>query len=294
MSKAMQDNGRIAAQLATPLGEPGSGRQRYGAAMALYQAGQLSAQVLEVYRICSPRDGDDPVSLIRARGLKPPDPIQTGPRARIAALVDEIDLYLSSLDGPGIAEVRSGIATWRGNPIGGVEGWKNPVVADHLSAALAPLQATHPALARAIAEAAPDLDWHHFSDYPAADIGEAFLSGNAYCTLIGESGPIRAEGFDLGLFLIAPHLLYRDRHHKAPELYVPLTGPHGWRFVPGGPLSIRQAHEPVWNEPFVPHLTKVGPVPFLSLFGWTQDVNDPPHVLPADDWNALEALRLPG
>ena len=33
-----------------PLGVPGSGRVRYGAAMALYTRGGLSAEALEVYR----------------------------------------------------------------------------------------------------------------------------------------------------------------------------------------------------------------------------------------------------
>ncbi len=37
----------------------------------------------------------------------------------------------------------------------------------------------------------------------------------------------------MGLFVIAPHVLYRDHAHAAPELYLPLTGPHGWRFAPG-------------------------------------------------------------
>ena len=82
------------------------------------------------------------------------------------------------------------------------------------------------------------------------------------------------------------------RAHKAPELYAPLTGPHGWRFGPGLPLDIKAAHVPVWNAPQRPHLTKVGPVPFLCIFCWTRDVNDTAVVLPADDWAVLEALRI--
>lgn len=49
-----------------PLGLPGSGRQRYAAAMTLYQAGEISEAALEVYRICSPLDGQDPVPLLAA------------------------------------------------------------------------------------------------------------------------------------------------------------------------------------------------------------------------------------
>ena len=61
----------------------------------------------------------------------------------------------------------------------------------------------------------------------------------------------------------------------APELYAPLTGPHGWRFAPGRPLIVKPAGEPVWNPPLQPHLTKVGPHPFLCLFAWTRDVSLP-------------------
>ncbi len=55
-----------------PLGLPGSGRQRYAAAMTLYQAGLISEAALEVYRICSPLDGQDPVSLLQERRLALP------------------------------------------------------------------------------------------------------------------------------------------------------------------------------------------------------------------------------
>ena len=49
-----------------PLGLPGSGRQRYAAAMTLFQAGEISEAALEVYRICSPLDRQDPVPLLAA------------------------------------------------------------------------------------------------------------------------------------------------------------------------------------------------------------------------------------
>jgi hypothetical protein len=87
-------------------------------------------------------------------------------------------------------------------------------------------------------------------------------------------------------------VLYRDHCHQAPELYAPLTGSHGWRFKPGAPLTVKQAHEPVWNEPNRPHLTKVGRVPFLALYCWTRDNDKPARVLHASDWAELEAMRL--
>lgn len=42
-----------------------SGRARYAAAMYFYQKGEMAADVLEVYRICSRLDTEDPVSVLR-------------------------------------------------------------------------------------------------------------------------------------------------------------------------------------------------------------------------------------
>jgi hypothetical protein len=58
--------------LDAPLGQPGSGRVRYGAAMALYAQGQISAEVLEVYRVASAHDGRDPAVILREMGLPVP------------------------------------------------------------------------------------------------------------------------------------------------------------------------------------------------------------------------------
>ena len=53
----------------TPLGEPWSGRTRYAAAMFFYKRGEMNAETLEVYRICSRLDREDPLSIIRDRGV---------------------------------------------------------------------------------------------------------------------------------------------------------------------------------------------------------------------------------
>ena len=51
---------RERARLKRPLGEPGSGRVRYAAAMHLYQIGEIDAVTLERYRICCKLDSEDP------------------------------------------------------------------------------------------------------------------------------------------------------------------------------------------------------------------------------------------
>lgn len=292
-----EDDLRALAQLCTPPGHPGSGRTRYATAMYFNRAGKLSDAALEVYRICSPYDGEDPAGLLRSRGLAEEIPTMAAGSgtAAVRTLLDETDLYLAGLHGPGIAEAREGLARRGGGTVclpGDPP--RNAVVEQWLKPALDPLAATHPALAHAIGLAAPHLDWISYDGYAPDRIGAEFMRGHAYTSLIGEGGAVAATDWDLGLFLIAPHVLYRDRHHRAPELYAPLTGPHGWRFGPDRPLVFRPAHQPVWNDPSVPHLTKVGPVPFLCIFCWTRDVNEAAEVIAASDWPALEALRLSG
>jgi hypothetical protein len=277
------------ALLNMPLGQPGSGRVRYGAAMALWRDGQISAEVLEVYRIASAHDGRDPLTLLREQGLPLPDlsTFDTPLHALYRAARD----YVLALDHPGAAEVRAGLPADPG-PARLMRAQANLVTEQWLQPALAAAARTQPTLATAIAVAAPGLAWITYDRYPHDQIGDAFATGHAYASIVGEDAPFAARDFDLGLFLIAPHVLYRDHHHAAPELYAPLTGPHGWRFGPGRPLILKPAHEPVWNPPHQPHLTKVGAVPFLCLFVWTKDVNEVARVIPAADWPALEEAVL--
>ena len=273
-------------------GVPGAGRARYARAMGLYFDGRLTAEQLEAYRTAAADDSAPPEAELRARGLPVPDDSGPAPHQALAALVDESDRYLATLPGPGVAEVRAGLAAWRDGPATPAEPAPNAVRDAHLPAALAALAPSHPALAQAIAAAAPHLRWITYDLYDPALIGPHFARGHAYASILGEAGAIPARDYDLGLFVIAPHVFYRDHHHPAPELYAPLTGPHGWRFGAGRPLVTKPAHVPVWNPPNRPHATKAGATPFLCLFGWTRDVNQPAQVIPADDWPQLEALRL--
>lgn len=275
--------------LHTPPGVPGSGRVRYGAAMALYGQGRITSEVLEVYRVASAHDGRDPLAILREGGfaLPPMTDAQTPVKALYAAARD----YLLALDHPGAAEVRARLPVVPG-PERHMPNRPNAVVEAWLPMALDALAKSRPVLAAAIAAAAGRLDWVTYDAYPLADIGERFATGHAFASLLGGDAPFAAEDFDMGIFLVSPDTLYRDHQHAAPELYAPLTGPHGWRFGPGRPLQIKHAHEPVWNPPQQPHLTKTGKIPFLSLFVWTRDVNDLAIVVPAQDWPALEAQQI--
>lgn len=68
----MSDEAEIAEQWAlvnTPLGEEWSGRTRYAAAMFFYKRGEMNAETLEVYRLSARLDWQDPLPIIRDRGV---------------------------------------------------------------------------------------------------------------------------------------------------------------------------------------------------------------------------------
>ncbi|WP_421692937.1 dimethylsulfonioproprionate lyase family protein [Aestuariivirga sp.] len=274
--------------LHTPVGLPGSGRIRYGAAMALFAEGVISEAQLDAYREASAYDGRDPAVLLRDRRLVSIPAAPLSPQESLAGLFDAASDYVTALSHPGAAEVRAGLSRRTGNA-GAIAPKPHPVVERWLEPALQVLEISNPQLAHSICAAAPHLAWASYDRYPRSGIGEAFADGHAYAPIMGEGAAIGARDFELGLFLIAPNTLYRDHRHAAPELYAPLTGPHGWRFGPGRPVIWKPAHEPVWNPSQRPHLTKTGGVPFLCFYVWTADVHQPAEILPADDWAALEA-----
>lgn len=203
----------------------------------------------------------------------------------IGGLVDAIDVYLEGLSGEGIADVRAGIARARGQGI--YAGVTNVPACGHLDEALNAMRGADD-VAIGIAAARPFLHWITYDVYDST-IGNRFPSGHAFASLIGGGAPLDAEDFDLGLFLIAPNMLYRDHHHAAPELYAPLTGPHRWRFGVGNPWIEKPAHQPVWNQPWHVHATITGEVPLLCIFCWTRDVNAPAKAVFSGDWDVIEA-----
>jgi quercetin dioxygenase-like cupin family protein len=133
------------------------------------------------------------------------------------------------------------------------------------------------------------LYWESYRGYAADTIGPHFPKAHAYASLMAGADPDWACDFDLGLFLITPGTLYRDHHHPAPELYVPLTGPSKWRFGTSNDWAEKQAGTIVWNPPNQVHATLVGTVPFLCLYAWTEHVHVPAAVDFSADWKELEA-----
>ena len=186
----------------------------------------------------------------------------------IRNLVAEIETYLLQLKDPHTATVLEGMKKWARGPVAP----DTKPQAPGLRSSRSGLQATDKTtLAKAIDDARPFLHGYPTMPIPVMKLARGFADNHAFASIIGEGCPIEAVDFDLGLFLIAPNLFYRDHHHAAPELYAPLTGPHGWRFKPGDPLVWKEAHEPVWNRAWEPHATMTGDTPFLAIFCWTKE-----------------------
>lgn len=277
--------------LSLPLGTSGAGRIRYGAAMALYEQGKISPDELEAWRIAAASDSRPVDQVLAALGLPTPRAVTAYQAAPLSRLMDEAASYLAPLRCPGAGELRRLLAS-RASAPRLLHPQNLSVVETYLPAAIEALTRTHPALGAAIHSANPTLRWTTYAGYEADIVGPAFAANHAVCSLMGSDAPFGAGDADFGLFLMAPHLLYRDHSHAAPELYLPLTGPHGWRFGPNRPLLIKPAHHPIWNDAHRPHLIKVGPAPFLAFYGWTRDADAPACILPADDWARLESLCL--
>lgn len=132
------------------------------------------------------------------------------------------------------------------------------------------------------------LHWESYGAYAPGTIGDIFPRRHAYASLVAGVDPEWARDFDLGFLLIAPDTLYRDHHHPARELYLPLTGPSLWRFGVNAPWQEKSAGAIVWNEPDNVHATLVQDVPLLCLYAWTENVLAPAMVDPAPDWSAIE------
>jgi hypothetical protein len=205
-------------------------------------------------------------------------------------LIDEIDRYLASLTGAeeGIAAVRAGIAKHVSGPFHAMVG-REPMCGSFDDALRLTRAQGNGALADAIVAARPFLPWVTYDSYPPEQIGPRYPIAHAFVSLIGARCFFDAKDFDLGLFLIEPGTLYRDHRHRAPELYAPITGPHGWRFGIADPWKWLPANVPVWNEPESVHATLVEENPFLCVYAWTRDVHHPAIVVPATDWAEIEA-----
>ncbi len=122
---------------------------------------------------------------------------------------------------------------------------------------------------RSIRDAAASLawtvdDWQYYSG--SAPVGDSYRTGNMNAIL--------AEGDDfvMGLFLLVPGVDYLDHRHKAPELYLNLTGSSRWRFDFGSWVDM-PAGSIVWNDPGEVHATRTDSFSWLSFWAWLRDID---------------------
>ncbi|MDY0873770.1 dimethylsulfonioproprionate lyase family protein [Dongia rigui] len=203
----------------------------------------------------------------------------------------EIDRFLATLDPAhaGVASVRARMREMTDIRSRSLLRPANAPLCGYLEEALAAIETERAIPLQQALRHAP-LHWESYRGYVADTIGPHFPKRHAYASLMVGADPDWACDFDLGLFLITPGTLYRDHHHLAPELYVPLTGPSKWRFGAGKDWAEKPAGAIVWNPPNQVHATLVGTVPFLCLYAWTEAVHVPAKVDFSEDWNALEAV----
>ncbi len=212
----------------------------------------------------------------------------------ILALIEEIRTHLQSRETgeAGVDEVLRELAATAVSPDRAIEREpQHPPPSAFLDAAIRsmPRPELGP-LAEAVEAARPHLHWRHGGTYKREDVGTAYEDGHMFCDLVApkaKAGVVHAEDFRLGLFLLGPRVFYRDHNHPAPELYLTLTGPSGWRFG-HGPWRDLPAGTAIWNEPGRVHATRVYDQPFLTVFSWTRNVLEKCHLHPADDWTEVE------
>lgn len=147
-----------------------------------------------------------------------------------------------------------------------------------------------------LATAKDDLVWREDDALfyaPGADLGQGYKDCNLHTVLIGPKacGYIQPD-FCMGLFMLAPHTLYRDHFHDAPEVYLNLSERTGWRFKPDT-WQDYPAGSIVWNPPRRPHATRIYDYPFLSVFAWLEDIDAPCTVIPCNDWATIENALSP-
>jgi len=131
------------------------------------------------------------------------------------------------------------------------------------------------AIGNAIHKAADGIEWRvDDGDYyrHGAGVSDSYRCGNMHAVL--------AEGddFAMGLFLLTSGVDYLDHRHQAPELYLNLTNGSRWRFD-FGTWRDMPAGSVLWNEPAAVHATRTTDSPWLSVWAWFSDVDQPCEVV---------------
>ena len=150
-------------------------------------------------------------------------------------------------------------------PSGAVTGGRLPVCEYTIDAALAGLAARPsplPEMAAALAAVEAGLAWSRRRTATPAD--EPFYSSHANAMIIGPGGIEERSDVQVGVSVMAPHVLYPDHDHPPQEAYVALSGGQWWNaamdWTEPGPGGI------VYNPPGIRHAMRSGAEPLLALW----------------------------
>jgi hypothetical protein len=120
----------------------------------------------------------------------------------------------------------------------------------------------------------PRLRWQQNPNYAGAD----FLSGYAYCELLGPAGPLRHPDIALGLLLLGPRITYPEHAHPAAEVYAVVAGCAQWRR--GDRVWCRRAPgERIHHASNEPHAMRTTDEPLLAAYLWQDHLNVAAHLL---------------
>lgn len=125
--------------------------------------------------------------------------------------------------------------------------------------------ATARPLAKFVADHRSGLHWGQ--TYTAADFGQHFVDNYGWLEVFGTRGHFVNEAIAGGLLVLGPDIVYPDHHHKAEEIYIPLTGGAEWR-KGDGDFVVRQGGEIIHHPSNVNHAMKTGAEPLLALYLW--------------------------
>jgi quercetin dioxygenase-like cupin family protein len=130
------------------------------------------------------------------------------------------------------------------------------------------------ALAQAVAQAEPSLDWLQNPNYTAARMGAGFVDRYGYVELVGPGRPFHSTQLLVGFLLLGPETHYPDHAHAAEETYHVVSGSAEW-WREGRDWQREPAGAVIHHAPHVRHAMRTQDEPLLALYCWTGEVATP-------------------
>lgn len=99
----------------------------------------------------------------------------------------------------------------------------------------------------------------------------SFADGHAFIELLGPDGLLTVERVRMGLFLLAPRVVYPAHAHDAEELYLILAGTGAWQLSDAA-FKTKDPGDLVHIAPGQPHAIEVGGRGVLTLWAWRGEI----------------------